>query len=82
MIWIIGQYEPAVSTLNIHKFKLRLRKQVAGIFFMDLHENSWISRNETHLNPTLINSLNFKCLCIGKPEFDEKKDSIIVEIKI
>lgn len=31
---------------------------------------------------TILNSgLNFKCFCIGKSEFNEKKDSIIVEIK-
>ena len=31
---------------------------------------------------TILNyGLNFKCFCIGKSEFNEKKDSIIVEIK-
>ena len=31
---------------------------------------------------TILNfGLKFKCFCIGKSEFNEKKDSIIVEIK-
>lgn len=33
------------------------------------------------LKTILNHGLNFKCFCIGKSEFNEKKDSIIVEIK-
>ena len=33
------------------------------------------------LKTILHHGLNFKCFCIGKSEFNDKKDSIIVEIK-
>ena len=33
------------------------------------------------LKTILNHGLNFKCFCIGKSEFNDKKDSIIVEIK-